>query len=460
MGVAGPVARRRRLSSVRSRASLGAVAVVGVALLGGSFAFVGLLDSTLTEGLVTTAEVDTAAVVQQLEAAAGERGERSLAVAWLEDVDDDDRVLQLLDDRGRVVGGSAGADDVTLPEVDDDTAQVRLDDDDHLVVSEPVDLGDSEYELRAAYPLEDVDDAVDAAAGLLLVAVPLALAVVGLTTWLVVGRALRPVERIRREVDAIGGADLDRRVPVPDTRDEIHRLARTMNGMLERLDRSHRAQQQFVSDASHELRSPIASIRQYAELERDHPGALPDGELVSVVLAEGLRLQDLVESLLLLTRLDERAVVVQRRPVDLDDVVLAEVRRLRDTTALVVDAAGIAPARVLGDERMLARVVRNIVDNAARHATGRVALGVSTAGATVELTVDDDGPGVPEADRSRVFDRFVRLDDARARDVGGSGLGLAIVADVVRAHGGRVNVSASPLGGARFVVTLPAADDA
>jgi signal transduction histidine kinase len=283
------------------------------------------------------------------------------------------------------------------------------------------------------------------------------LVVVALLTWLVVGRALRPVDTIRREVDAIGPAELDRRVAEPPTDDEVGRLARTMNRMLARLDGAARAQRRFVSDASHELRSPLASIRQHAEVARAHPDRLGDGELAEVVLAEGARLQDLVEQLLLLTRLDEGGFALARGPVDVDDLVLADARRLRDAGAVAVDTAGVTAARLDGDERMLARLTRNLSDNAARHATSRIALGLLVDGDRVELTVDDDGSGIPESDRERVFERFVRLDEGRARDAGGSGLGLAIVAEIARAHGGSVRVTESPLGGARFVVELPTA---
>ena len=167
-------------------------------------------------------------------------------------------------------------------------------------------------------------------------------------------------------------------------------------------------------------------------------------------------MQRLVEQLLLLTRADEGAVAAQRREVDLDDLVLTEARRVR-RTGLDVDGSGIATARVRGDEAALAQVVRNLVDNAARHATARIGLGVHEADGTAEVVVDDDGAGIAAADRERVFERFVRLDESRARDAGGSGLGLAIVREIVRAHGGSVAIGTSPWGGARVTVRLPTA---
>ena len=184
---------------------------------------------------------------------------------------------------------------------------------------------------------------------------------------MVATRALAPVERIRREVDQITSDRLDRRVPEPGSRDEIHRLALTMNQMLGRLEDSHDRQQQFVADASHELRSPLASIRQTAEVARAHPGALPEGELADAVLEESARMQRLVEQLLLLTRADEGAVLRTPHDVDLDDLALAEASRVR-RNGLAVDTTAVTPGRVRGDTTSLAQVVRNLVDNAARHA--------------------------------------------------------------------------------------------
>jgi signal transduction histidine kinase len=244
-------------------------------------------------------------------------------------------------------------------------------------------------------------------------------------------------------------------VPDPPADDEIGRLARTMNRMLGRLEQAQARQRRLVADASHELRSPVATIRQHAEVALAHPGRTGSAELAATVLAEDLRLQRLTEDLLLLTRADERSLAPRRRPVDLDDLVLEEARRLRDATGLRVDTTAVSAGRVAGDAAGLRRVLRNLGDNASRHARERLALSVADRDATVVLAVDDDGPGIPDADRERVFERFVRLDGARARDDGGSGLGLAIVAELAAAHGGTVAVAASPLGGARVEVWLP-----
>ncbi|KQN42406.1 hypothetical protein ASE87_07800 [Frigoribacterium sp. Leaf44] len=327
---------------------------------------------------------------------------------------------------------------------------------------EPAETVTTEYGVVAARSLDEASAASSASLVTLGVAIPVALLVLGVTTWLVVGRALRPVESMRREVDAVTAQSLSHRLPDPGGSDEIARLARTLNGMLDRLDSSATAQRRFVGDASHELKTPLATIRQHAEVALLHPGSIDGAALADTVLGEEARLTALVQGLLVLARADEGALGVTRRPVDLDDLVVAETARLRGVArpdgrgSLAVDATAVGPARVDGDEGLLGQVVHNLVANAARHADTRVAVALDERDGRAVLTVDDDGAGVAEADRERVFERFVRLDEARARDSGGSGLGLAIVREIVRVHGGSVSITTSPLGGARFVVDLPA----
>ena len=302
---------------------------------------------------------------------------------------------------------------------------------------------------------DDVSEATQALAVLLGVGLPLLLLLVGATTWRVVGGALAPVDAIRAEVDAISAAALHRRVPQPATRDEIDRLAATMNRMLDRLERVRVRERAFIADASHELRSPITAIRQHAEVALAHPDRTSTADLARVAHAESLRMQVLVDDLLLLARADEQGLGRSRLPVDLDDLVFAEAARLRGQAAITVDTSAVSPVRVDGDSAGLGRMLRNLVDNAARHARGRVALALAELDGQAVIHVDDDGPGIPPADRRRVFDRFVRLDESRSRAGGGSGLGLAIVAEIVAAHGGDVAAEDGPLAGARLTVRLP-----
>lgn len=417
--------------SVRLRTTVGAVLVVAVALVAGAVALVLLQRGELRDSVENAADERASALADQIEA----DGLPSRVGA--DDDDEDEYVVQVTDPSGQVVLGPE-----SLPSSG------------YLVVSDETEDGGVEYVVRVAASLEDVDESTETLVPLLLVGIPVLLCVVWATTWWVVTRALVPVERIRREVHEIGEDRLDRRVPVPEARDEIHLLATTMNEMLGRLEASRQRQRRFVSDSSHELRSPLASLRQSAEVAQTHPDALPEGELADVVLAETLRMQRLVEQMLLLTRADEGRAADVRREVDVDDLVRAEASRIRREN-LTVDTSAVANGRVLGDELALGQVVRNLFDNAARHATSRIAVAVAQEAGLVVLTVDDDGAGVPPEERGRVFERFVRLDEARARDHGGSGLGLAIVREIVRAHGGDACLRESALGGASFVVTLP-----
>ncbi|MFD1056070.1 HAMP domain-containing sensor histidine kinase [Terrabacter terrigena] len=279
-------------------------------------------------------------------------------------------------------------------------------------------------------------------------------ALTGLVTWWRVGRALESVDAIRLQVERTTAAHLHDRVPVPPTDDEIAHLAETMNSMLERLDSSQRAQRRFVADASHELRSPLATIR--ASFEVAHPSSPETSweELGPIVRSETERMARLVDNLLLLSRADDASLAEVRDEVDLDDLVDAEARRLRRLVRLTVRLEN-APVRVLGDELQLQQVVRNVLDNAARHARSTVRLRVSTQGGCALVSIDDDGAGIPARDRDRVFERFVRLDESRSRDSGGAGLGLAIARELAVAHGGTLLVTDSALGGARFELSVP-----
>jgi signal transduction histidine kinase len=439
----------RQLNSVRTRTTLGAVLVVSVALLLGSAALVFVVRSSLTNGAESSANHRAQDLVAQLKSV----GVPSLRPDKKDDTDPEDVVWQIVDENGAIRSASQPLLQ-PLPDVDEEIVTLPGDDDRYVVVRKKTKFEGERYIVLVAVSLENVADATDALRTPLIVGLPLLVLLVGATTWLVASRALSPVERIRREVELITGTSLDRRVFEPLSGDEIELLARTMNEMLSRLQESRDRQQQFLSDASHELRSPLASLRQAAEVVHTHPGAMQEGELAETVLAEAVRMQVLVDQLLLLTRTGEGRAHVPRGDVDVDDLILTEARRVA-RSGLAVDTTGVSAGRVHGDAVALGQVVRNLVDNAARHARTRVRLSLSTGTAAVTLCVEDDGPGVPEADRGRVFERFVRLDEARARDIGGSGLGLAIVREVVAGHHGTVHLDDSPLGGARFTVRLP-----
>jgi len=424
------VARR---FSIRARIASLTALIFTVILVVAALLFVAQLRTSLYGNVSTAAERDAEAI--------------SDVVPVADDWDDDDRFFQVVEN-GSVIAASENAENVSIPTGD----SVRLPDEDgtFLVVRE----SDDGRDVIVGHSVADADEAVDTVVQLLFVALPVIDLIVYGLMFVVVGRALRPVERMRREVDEVTGTSLDRRIADPGTKDEIGRLATTMNRMLGRLDESQKAQRRFISDASHELKSPLASLRQYAEVARDYPDRLSEAELAEAVLDEGERLERLVRNLLLLARVDEQSLGLATGVVDLDDLLLAEGTRLRGTTELSVDTSAVAAARVPGDAGLLGQVVRNLADNAARHATSTVRLSVSESERAI-IIVEDDGEGIPVGERDRVFERFVRLDEARGRDAGGTGLGLAIVRELVAAHGGVVSVDSSPLGGARFTVSLP-----
>jgi signal transduction histidine kinase len=278
----------------------------------------------------------------------------------------------------------------------------------------------------------------------LVIAVPVVLVAAAIATWLAVGSALRPVDELRAAADRV--ADTRGRqapqLPAPASRDELARLARTLNRMLARLHAATEQQVSFIADAAHELRSPIAAIRTQLDVALSMPTDATEWEQVARdVRTDAERVSRLAEDLLLLARLDSGAPP-RRVPVD-----------VRALAGLVGD-----PLEVEGDPQALQRALDNLVANARRHARRHVRVGAEEVDGAVVLTVDDDGDGVAPADRERVFQRWLRLDDARDRDHGGAGLGLAIARSVARSHGGDVTLTESPLGGARAVLRLPAAD--
>jgi signal transduction histidine kinase len=311
----------------------------------------------------------------------------------------------------------------------------------------------------AAYT--QVNDSMMALGRALLVGPPLLLLLLAGATWLVVGSTLRPIAALRRGAQMVTATGKARELPVPEARDEVRTLAITLNDMLARLDAAQRRQRSLVSDTAHELRSPIASIRAQLEVALDHPEQQDWNQTGRDVLADTLRLSRLAEDLLVLARLDEHQPRSGAgKPVDLAALVTEEAER--STGARVpVTAKTTGPCVVTGEVEGLRRMLRNLIDNALRYAKSGVEVTARREAGEAVLTVSDDGPGIPPADRERAFDRFVRLDDARSRDeteTGGAGLGLAIVLGIARTHGGSARLEgAAP--GLRAVVRLPAAPD-
>ncbi len=311
------------------------------------------------------------------------------------------------------------------------------------VRTEPAVLRGRPVSVVVAAPLGDVRRALHALRVVLLLVVPVLVAAVTALTWAVAGLALRPVERLRAATEELVASPLDpSTLPEVGGDDEVARLARTLGSLLGAVRTLVARQRSFVADAAHELRSPLASLTVQLDVARAHPGSVSVPELVADLAPEVARLERLVADLLSLARL-EAADPGARERLDLRELAGAEGQ----------------PAPVVADRAALERAVTNLRDNAARHAS-TVRLTTSVVGRAAVLDVDDDGPGIAPADRARVLERWVRLDDARSRaddGVGGTGLGLAIVAETARAHGGDVQVLDSPLGGARLRLRLPVA---
>ncbi|GAA4050267.1 HAMP domain-containing sensor histidine kinase [Streptomyces shaanxiensis] len=407
----------RRLRAVRVRATVVAVLVIALALVAAGVGLVVGLRTELSDDVRDAARARASDVARVIEAGRGVPAPTVTAP--------DEEFLQVVAADGTVVAASENVEGrpalARLDPGESASVDTPLDDDPFLVVAVGARDDGRELVVLDGRDASGVAAATDTVTWLLLIGLPVLLVLAAAATWTAVGRALR------------------------------------------RVARAEAAQRRFVSDASHELRSPVATVRQHAEVALAHPERADTGSLAGTVRDEAVRMQRLVDDLLLLARADESALLRGgRHPVDLDDLVLAEIRRLRSAPpGPRIDGTAVGPARVTGDAEALGRLVRNLGENAARHARTRVAFALTDAGdGWVRLVVEDDGPGVPAAERARVFDRFVRLDESRARGAGGAGLGLAIVAEVAGAHRGRAEVGVSErLGGARFTVELPSAGE-
>ena len=290
-------------------------------------------------------------------------------------------------------------------------------------------------------------------AWLLVAGVPVLLILASGTVWLVTGRALRPVERIRAAVTAISSADLSRRVPEPGTDDEIGRLARTMNDMLARLEDAAARQRRFVADASHELRSPLTAIRTGLEVGLSHPDRAPWPEIARRAARQSERLDQLIAQLLVLARADARQLAARRQPVDLA-ALLTGLRAATPAPGIRVDLSVPPGTATTGNPEDLSRMFRNLLDNAIRYARHRVLITCDAGPDGTVVEIADDGPGIPAGERERVFGRFVRLDASREQGSGSAGLGLAIAREIAAAHGATIVLTEAEGGGTVAVVTM------
>jgi signal transduction histidine kinase len=307
-----------------------------------------------------------------------------------------------------------------------------------------------------ALSLDAVNENVASVRRILQIAFPILLFIVAIMSWFFVGAALRPVDVMQRKVSEIGDGDRLKRIPEPPADDEIGRLARSMNMMLDRLEDSSARQRRFVADASHELQSPLAASLADLEVALGNGSSGEWRKLGNSLVADNRRMSKLVSDLLFLAQSDSGTNVADFATVDLDDIVRSEAVRYQLRSSVRIDLSGVAPAEVKGNSGQLARAIRNLLENASRHATTQVTVQLVEKDAIATLIVQDDGLGIEEAERERVFDRFARLDDSRSRDLGGTGLGLSIVREIIENHFGTVQIEPSAIG-ARFVVRLPSA---
>lgn len=444
--------RVRPSSSLRVRLTLAATAVVAVALAAGAIALTAVLQAgrvaaldEVVRGRVATVKSLVASDSVPSTLGVGQPGE----------------IAQVLDADGRVLATSPTA-SRTLPLLDAATAQ-RLRGDDDVSVSTTATGYDAAARVAvlattyrgapvtvvASVPLQEVRGVVRALRVALVGVVPVVSAIVGLLVWVSLGRALRPVEELRRaaaDVALEGGRGT---LPVPAADDEIGALARTLDAMLARLRAAADRQRTFVADAAHELRSPLAALRATVEVTASHPGSTTTAGLAAELEPEIVRMQALVDDLLLLARVGAHPLA--RADVDLLGLTERLVATLAPDARRTVTVTVTGTGRARADDAAATRVLRNLVDNAVRHARTRVDVTVADG----LVTVDDDGAGIGPQERDVVFERFVRLDEARERDAGGSGLGLAIARELAREMQGDVTLDDAPAGGLRAVLRLP-----
>ena len=449
-----PLSSRTR--SVRVRATAAATLVVAIFLGLGAVGFALLQRHQLENAVVDAARQQAQDLASQIAT--------STPSGALNTGEGDQSLVQIVDAQGRVIASSPSVDGeqpIVSARPDVGATQTLITDtlpigegSNFVVVAQGAQTPDGPVTILVAESLELVSESTAIVVGLLVVGYPLVLAAVGGTSYWLVGRALAPVEQLRRRVANIHGTSkATERIPVPDTHDEISRLAETMNAMLDRLHVASQSQRQFVADASHELRSPLATIRAVHEIAALHPEAQEWDQAGQEVLSELDRVDRLVADMLLLARADERGIPLTLEEVDLDDILRQEADRLRRLTTLEITLHA-PPVRALADRHQLARALRNLTDNAARHSGSRIELRLSESGQFATIEVTDDGPGIPPGDRDRIFDRFVRLDQSRVRTQGGTGLGLPIAREIALSLGGTLDLVDSDVG-ARFVLTIP-----
>jgi heavy metal sensor kinase len=332
----------------------------------------------------------------------------------------------------------------------------------HLrIMGELVPGPDGPVVVQVATSIASIDQELAELLAVLLFSGPLALLCALVAGYLLARKALAPVDRMVQTADEISALRLDRRVEVANADDELGRLARTLNGMIARLERSFEEIRRFTADAAHELRTPLAVLRNEAEVALRLPRE-PEQyrDVLENQLEELERLSRLAERLLFLCRGDAGLLPILRRPVDLHEIardVCEHMQVVAQEKGVTVNVAGVAPCTVCGDLEQLRRLLFNLVDNAIKFtpAPGRVTVEAVSLADTGRLVVTDSGTGIPPEHLPHVFQRFYRVDPARASDVGGAGLGLSIARSIAEAHGGTIEIESTVGAGTRVVVIVP-----
>ncbi|MDO9556190.1 MAG: HAMP domain-containing sensor histidine kinase [Coriobacteriia bacterium] len=458
---------RRLTGGVRFRTTALATLAVAVALAASGVALVYVSRAGLRDSVQATAETraqDIAVLAEQDALPVPLPGRGDALVAQV--VDTNDRVLSWTADiegegplgSERLYAGQQTTRDIMQSDTEDSQAQGgAFGEQRSLLVARGVSTPNGTATVIVVASLGVVERSIGVFQNVLLIVLPLILAVTAVIVWLLTGRALAPVEGIRLRAAEISAAEPGRRVPVPPSTDEVHRLALTINEMLDRLEDSAERQRRFVGDASHELRSPVAAVQTMLDVAQLHPGSIDVSTLLEDMRRENTRLEALTHDMLTLARHAERAIDVGTSSVNLEHVLADEIASAgaRSAVSVVLDAC--APMVVVGDRAQLGRVFRNLLDNALRHAGSTVWVDAGVEGTEVIVRVSDDGAGISASDRERVFERFVRLDEGRARAEGGIGLGLAVCRALAEAHGGSARAVDPLHGGAMLEVRLPLA---
>lgn len=447
--------------SLRARLTLLATALFSFGVISGAILLVQLQRSALTRVLDQSANKTAAQIAHLFES--------GKEPTILPPTSGGITAVQVVDADDEVIAASPGADRHTAVVTPGDLKEVRKGER-PTVTSQTTDadlrvlgrkLGGRT--ILVATDVSRVDDSIRILTRAALIGSPIAVLLMALASYGVAALTLRPVAELRHGAADITAAGLaEQRLPVPAARDEIHRLAVTLNAMLDRIDSATSRQRTFVGDAAHELRSPLASLRVQLEVAQRLGPAADWPALIDDVLVDVERLDRLVSDLLTLARLDESGGHTRHEPVALDELVTEVARGY--VHARVPVRVTTRPAHTSGDPDALRRVIINLVDNAVRYAASEVEVSVAPGRrggrSVIVLAVNDDGPGIPEHERERVFDRFYRVQESRSRQSGGTGLGLPIVRDISRNHGGRVRLTEREDGrpGLRAVVILPAVE--